>query len=126
MKAETMSQSKGRTPKPNSSVQADKDAMQALSQKLEAARERQAPKPFDEGNSGMAVGFKYATEFSAAVLVGAALGYGADNFLGTAPWGLLVGLILGFAAGVMNVIRAAKDGMTGDLGEDLVEMEADE
>lgn len=126
MKVVTMSKAEGHTPKSDHSVDANKAAMKALSEKLEAARQKQNPDRLDEGNSAMAIGFKYATEFSAAVLVGAALGYGADKFLGTAPWGLLVGLILGFAAGVMNVIRAAKQGMTGDLGEDLVEMETDE
>ena len=66
----------------------------------------------------MAEGLKYASEFSAAVLVGAALGWGIDHFAGSAPWGLLVGMFLGFCAGVMNVVRAAREGMDGS-GEDL-------
>jgi ATP synthase protein I len=35
------------------------------------------------------------------------LGYGVDVWLKTAPWGLIVGLALGFVAGAVNVVRAA-------------------
>jgi ATP synthase protein I len=41
------------------------------------------------------------------VLVGAGLGWLLDRWLGTKPWGLIVFLLLGFAAGVLNVMRAA-------------------
>jgi len=41
-----------------------------------------------------------------------------DKFAGSGPWGLLIGLLLGFGAGVMNVVRAAKEGMDGS-GTDL-------
>jgi ATP synthase protein I len=30
-----------------------------------------------------------------------------DRWLKTSPWGLIVFLLLGFAAGVLNVVRAA-------------------
>lgn len=48
-----------------------------------------------------------SSEFVAGVLVGAGLGYLLDQFAGTSPWGLIVFLMLGFAAGVLNVLRAA-------------------
>jgi ATP synthase protein I len=35
------------------------------------------------------------------------LGYLFDLFLSTSPWGLIVFLLLGFCAGVLNVLRAA-------------------
>ena len=50
---------------------------------------------------------KLASEFVAGVLVGAALGWGLDQVAGTSPWGLIGLLLLGFAAGVVNVVRAA-------------------
>jgi ATP synthase protein I len=37
---------------------------------------------------------------------GAALGYGADYVLHTGPWGLLVGCLLGFGAGLYSVYQA--------------------
>jgi ATP synthase protein I len=41
------------------------------------------------------------------VLVGAGLGWLIDRWLGVAPWGLMIFVLLGFAAGVLNVMRSA-------------------
>ena len=57
--------------------------------------------------SAMAMGFRLSSELVAGVLVGAALGWGFDRLLSTSPWGLIVFLLLGFIAGVINVMRAA-------------------
>ena len=57
--------------------------------------------------SAMAIGLRLSSELVAGVLVGAALGWGFDRLLSTSPWGLIVFLLLGFIAGVMNVMRAA-------------------
>jgi ATP synthase protein I len=57
--------------------------------------------------SAMARGFRLSTELVAGVLVGAGLGWLLDRWLGISPWGLIVFLLLGFAAGVLNVMRAA-------------------
>lgn len=53
--------------------------------------------------------FRYATEFVAAVLVGLAIGYFIDHYFGTSPWGLLIWLALGMAAGVMSMVRAYRE-----------------
>jgi ATP synthase protein I len=57
--------------------------------------------------SSLAGALRLAGEFVAGVIVGSLLGWGLDYALGTSPWGLIVFLLLGFAAGVMNVMRAA-------------------
>jgi ATP synthase protein I len=57
--------------------------------------------------SGYARGFRLSSELVAGVLVGAAVGWALDRMLGISPWGLIVFLLLGFAAGVVNVMRAA-------------------
>jgi len=57
--------------------------------------------------SAMARGFRLSTELVAGVLVGAAFGWVLDHLLGISPWGLIVFLLLGFAGGVLNVMRAA-------------------
>jgi ATP synthase protein I len=57
--------------------------------------------------SAMAMGLRLSSELVAGVLVGAALGWGFDRLLSTSPWGLIVFLLLGFTAGVINVMRAA-------------------
>lgn len=59
--------------------------------------------------SGLARGLRIGTEFIAAVLVGAGLGYLIDLGLGTSPWGLLILLLMGFAAGILNVIRVVAE-----------------
>jgi ATP synthase protein I len=39
--------------------------------------------------------------------VGAGIGWLLDRWLGISPWGMIVFLLLGFSAGVLNVMRAA-------------------
>jgi ATP synthase protein I len=67
-----------------------------------AAGPRQTADP-----SAMARGFRMSTELVAGVVVGAIIGWLLDRWLGISPWGLIVFLLLGFAAGVLNVMRAA-------------------
>jgi ATP synthase protein I len=70
-------------------------------------QERSAAERPRSSNAGYAVAVRLASEFVAAVLVGAGLGWGLDKVAGTSPWGLIGLLLLGFVAGVMNVMRAA-------------------
>lgn len=58
----------------------------------------------------MAIGFRLSSELVAGVVVGAAIGWGFDRFLSTSPFGLIVFLLLGFTAGVVNVVRSAGAG----------------
>jgi ATP synthase protein I len=57
--------------------------------------------------SALARGFRLSTELVVGVLVGAFIGWALDRWLGISPWGIIVFLLLGFAAGVLNVMRAA-------------------
>ena len=57
--------------------------------------------------TGMAYAFKLSSEFIAAILVGTAIGFIIDKLAGTSPWGLIIFLMLGFAAGILNVLRSA-------------------
>jgi len=84
--------------------------LQRLGKRLEAASRTsengQGPRPVANA-SGFARGFRLSTELVAGVLVGAGIGWLLDRWLGISPWGLIVFLLLGFAAGVLNVMRAA-------------------
>jgi ATP synthase protein I len=60
----------------------------------------------------MGRGFQLSSELIAGVVVGALIGWGIDHVLPTKPWGLIVFVLLGFTAGVVNVIRSA--GVTPD------------
>jgi ATP synthase protein I len=55
----------------------------------------------------MALGFRLSSELVAGVLVGALMGWGFDRLLSTSPFGLIVFVLVGFVAGVLNVIRSA-------------------
>lgn len=74
------------------------------------AAQRLAAKPATEGAGrsmrGAADGMKLASEFVAGVLAGAGIGYLIDRMAGTQPFGLVIFLLLGFAAGVLNVLRS--------------------
>lgn len=83
-----------------------------LSRRLARAKqgtERDAPKARlspDMPNSGLGIALRVGVELVAGVVVGVAVGYGLDRWLGTAPWLLIVFFLLGTAGGMMNVWRA--------------------
>jgi ATP synthase protein I len=57
--------------------------------------------------SGFARGMRLSAELVGGVVIGFILGWLFDRVLGTSPWGLIVFLLLGFVAGVLNVMRSA-------------------
>jgi ATP synthase protein I len=54
----------------------------------------------------MTMALRVSAEFAAGVIAGAAIGWGVDKLFKTSPWGLIVFVILGFAAGVLTVLRS--------------------
>ena len=63
-----------------------------------------------KGNSfrqGMGIAFRLGTELVVATMIGALMGYAVDHYFETKPWGILVGLIFGAAAGCLTVYRTA-------------------
>ena len=60
------------------------------------------------GNSiGMA--FRLSTELVSGIVVGSVMGWSIDKWLGSQPWFFLIFFILGIAAGIINVIKTAKN-----------------
>ena len=79
-----------------------------LSSSIEQGRrDRAAAEPRPHRSTDYGAALRLASEFVAGIIVGAALGWGLDQVAGTSPWGLIGFLLLGFAAGVVNVMRAA-------------------
>ncbi len=66
------------------------------------------------GATGYGQALRLSSEFIAGVAVGAGLGWIIDRLAGTSPLGLIVFLLLGFGAGVLNVMRSA--GKIADAG----------
>ena len=88
----------------------------SLDQRLSELRDSRGLKtdqPESEGGDGaarasaMARGLRLSSELIAGVLVGAVIGWGIDRLLSTSPFGLIVFFLLGFVAGVVNVVRSA-------------------
>ena len=52
---------------------------------------------------------KISTELVAAVVVGATIGFILDNWFDTKPWLTIVFFFMGVAAGILNVIKSAKN-----------------
>jgi ATP synthase protein I len=91
-----------------------------LDDRIRAAREREDGQTGHgpgrrETSTGIGVGMRLTVEFVAGVAVGVGVGYALDAFLGTKPWLMVLFLLLGGAAGVMNAYRAAK-GMDATVG----------
>ena len=87
--------------------------LRRLGEGLGQAREREIKVSDGAGGNGAATasgyarGFRLTSELVAGVLVGAGIGWLIDRLLGISPWGFIVFLLLGFVAGVLNVMRSA-------------------
>jgi ATP synthase protein I len=80
-----------------------------LGTKLEQVKAQRTPPP-ERTQRGAAYGraMKIAAELVVGILVGGFLGRVLDEYFGTAPWLLVLFLLLGFAAGLLNVVRSAR------------------
>ena len=82
-----------------------------IGQKLDALKAKRAPAGGAAGpgnNSAYGEAFKYAADLIIGVGLGGILGWALDRQFGTAPWLMILLFMLGFAAGLTNVIRAAR------------------
>ena len=85
-----------------------------FSARLAAARDRrgagrETTSDVAARNTGqLGLGFRIAVDLLAGVGVGVGMGLAVDRWLGTSPWSLLVFLVLGFAAGMMNMLRTVR------------------
>ncbi len=75
----------------------------------EKVEKKQRQEESAAGASAGAMALRYGAEFGASVFVGIMIGLGIDHFFGTRPWGLLIMMGFGLAAGVLGVIRAYKE-----------------
>ena len=72
-------------------------------------REKQIISEGEKRGSFMGNAFKLGTEFVAAVGVGTIIGFILDNWFGTKPILIIIFFFIGFAAGILNVVRTAKN-----------------
>jgi len=99
---------------PTHDPEGDRRRLDALDAQLKSVR-ASAPIPVEERatGSGMShrqtgVAYRVLVDMIAGLLVGGFLGYWLDRWLGSHPYSLTVGLLVGFAAGVNNAWRAIR------------------
>ena len=63
----------------------------------------------NENSSSVGTAFKLSTELVSAVVVGTIIGFILDTTFDTKPWLILIFFFVGVVAGIMNVIRSAKN-----------------
>ena len=63
----------------------------------------------EEPTSNIGEAFKMSTELVSAVAVGTIIGFILDKWFGTKPWLILIFFFVGVIAGIMNVIKSAKN-----------------
>ena len=92
----------------------DPDRLRELGARLDEVQQRNAAKAKGPPPSQLGIAGRFATELVVALVVGGGLGWGVDWLLGrfgfhTRPVFLIVFFILGAAAGIRNVMRAATE-----------------
>jgi ATP synthase protein I len=93
---------------------ADEAALSArlkrLGERLDEKKAGQPPEtspPPRTDTSALARGLRLSTELVAGVIVGGVIGWLLDRWLGISPWAFIVFVLLGFAAGILNLMRSA-------------------
>ena len=87
----------------------DPDDLRALGKRIDEVRRQNEPRRQEAPPTSFGIAGRFATEFVVAVVVGGGLGWLLDRFLGTRPIFLIVMFVLGAAAGIRNVMRAAAE-----------------
>ena len=87
----------------------DPDDLRALGERLDEIHLRDEARIVKPPPTALGIGFRFATEMVAAVLVGSAMGWGLDWLFGTRPIFLVVMFLFGAAAGILNITRASKE-----------------
>lgn len=87
----------------------DPDDLRALGARLDEVRRRDEARKVQPPPTSLGIAFRFSTELFVALVVGAAIGWGLDRLFKTAPTLMLVFGVLGVAAGIRNVVRAANE-----------------
>ena len=80
--------------------------------RLQIAKNKLSRKNLKETNknsSSIGAAFKLSTELVSAVAVGTIIGFILDKTFGTKPWLIIIFFFVGVVAGIINVVRSAKN-----------------
>lgn len=93
------------------------DKFKDFERRLETSLNSRKPPAGPDTTEGTAAGLalRVITELVVGIAVCMGLGWMADKYFGTAPWIMLAMMPLGFAAGIMNVMRLAKSKQADEI-----------
>ena len=80
--------------------------------RLQIAKDKILKRNLDRKNqnsSSIGAAFKLSTELVSAVAVGTIIGFILDKTFGTKPWLIIIFFFIGVIAGIINVIKSAKN-----------------
>ena len=80
--------------------------------RLQIAKDKLLKKKIDDNSqnsSSIGAAFKLSTELVSAVVVGTIIGFILDKTFGTKPWLIIIFFFVGVIAGIINVIKSAKN-----------------
>ncbi len=104
----------------------NKERLRQLEERIEAAKQAQAPKPhMEEHHSQAQLAWRMVIELVTGLLIGFGIGFGLDSLFGTTPIFLVLFILLGFAAGVNVMLRSAKEIQEKKLAEEAERDERD-
>ena len=83
----------------------DTQLLKARERNQDPLKQKTEKKSEKDGPLGLA--FRVSVEIVSAVAIGTLIGLLFDNWLGTRPWLMLLFIVLGGAAGILNVYRVA-------------------
>ncbi|WP_412564297.1 AtpZ/AtpI family protein [Thalassobius sp. MITS945101] len=96
-----------------------KQQLEQLEARIEAAKDAQAPGPrVDEHYSMANQAWRMVVELVSGLGIGFGIGFGLDSLFGTIPIFLVTFTLLGLAAGIQTMIRTAREIETQKLAEE--------
>ena len=113
-------------------MESREEAIKRLNEQVDALKERAVPTPPDYGANAAGYGYRLMGEMIGGLAVGLGLGWGFDLLVGTMPWGIIAGTLIGFGISIWLAVRSARKmsaialkemGPPQDLPDDEIEDE---
>jgi ATP synthase protein I len=84
----------------------DNDKLKELEQKISEFKKHDAKPEFNQRDKNSSLGMRVVTDLVSGLLVGGVIGYFLDKAFNSSPLFLVIFLIIGMAAGFMNLYRS--------------------
>ena len=99
----------------------EQERLRQLEERINAAKERKAPKPHQEEHYSQAqLAWRMVIELVAGLGIGFGMGYGLDVLFGTLPIFMVLFTMLGLAAGVKTMLRSAQEIQSKKMAEEAI------